>query len=202
MQECNFNELYVKLEQYCLYLSRNKWEREDLIQDTFLKAMNKYQDKEITLALLKRIARNQQIDGIRKKREMPSDHINEKGSEQKLLQTMIVAEILADHLTFKQGLVYALVEGFQYRLKEVASTLMISETAAKSILFRARNQLNKELSYSQSRPEEERKEIYHIYYQALKDENPIVLIKSFYNYARFSTRKKPAIEHNAMLIAA
>ncbi|MEM5592976.1 sigma factor-like helix-turn-helix DNA-binding protein [Niallia circulans] len=55
----------------------------------------------------------------------------------------MLAEFLAEKLTFKQGIVYLLVEGFQFRLKEVGELLNITETAVKSVLFRARNQVKK-----------------------------------------------------------
>ena len=140
----NIDDLYQKLDHYCKYLSLDKWEREDLIQDAILKALENYKEKDITPALLKKIANNQLIDKIRKKQEMIGIKTNETGIEKNSLTSMMLAELLAEKLTFKQGIVYMLVEGFQFRLKEVGELLNMTETAVKSILFRARNQVKKE----------------------------------------------------------
>ncbi|WP_193224394.1 sigma factor [Bacillus sp. B1-b2] len=198
-KEYEFNELYLKLDQYCQYIAQDKWEKEDLIQETFLKAMNKYESRELTPALLKKIANNQRLDWIRKKKELPQLLTNESSTIHELLPKMVVAEHLADNLTFKQGTVYMLVEGFQFQLKEAAQCLMITETAVKSILFRARNQLRKLGSQVNEEDQSDTSNISSLYYKVLKQEDPRELITE---YVKKYQAKQPYAKQSVMLMAA
>lgn len=198
----HIKELYRKLDHYCQYLSMDKWEREDLIQDTLLKAIENYHEKDITPALLKKIANNQRIDKIRKKKEIVGIDVKEIGTEKSSLTSMILAEYLAEKLTLKQGIVYMLVEGFQFRLKEVGELLNITETAVKSILFRARNQLKNEDSTWKVNQDEKRKAIRLMYYEVLKMEDPAILIDSIYKEMVLAERVKKYPTCNAMLKVA
>ncbi|WP_400241592.1 sigma factor [Niallia sp. JL1B1071] len=198
----DINELYRKLDHYCQYLSLDKWEREDLIQDSLLKAMENYKEQDITPALLKKIANNQRIDKLRKKKELIGIEVKEKGMEINSLTSMILAEYLAEKLTFKQGIVYMLVEGFQFQLKEVGELLNLSETAAKSVLFRARTKLKKEGSTVKAHPEENRDVIRYLYYEVLKMEDPAILIESIYKEMVLAKQVEKYPTCNAMLMAA
>lgn len=198
----DINELYRKLDHYCQYLSMDKWEREDLIQDSLLKAMENYKEKDITPALLKKIAYNQRIDTLRKKKEIIGMEVKEKGMEINSLTSMMLAEYLAEKLTFKQGIVYMLVEGFQFRLQEVGELLNMTVTAVKSILFRARNQLKKEGTTWNAYPEENRDAIRFVYYEVLKKEDPVVLIESIYKGMILAKQVKKYPTCNAVLMAA
>lgn len=198
----NINDLYQKLDHYCKYLSLDKWEREDLIQDAILKALENYKEKDITPALLKKIANNQLIDKIRKKQEMIGIKTNETGIEKNSLTSMMLAELLAEKLTFKQGIVYMLVEGFQFRLKEVGELLNMTETAVKSILFRARNQVKKENTIVKVPYDENKEIIRSMYYEVLKKEDPAILINSIYKDIILVKKAKKYLSHQTMLMAA
>ncbi|WP_312094470.1 sigma factor-like helix-turn-helix DNA-binding protein [Niallia sp.] len=198
----NIKEMYRKLDHYCQYLSMDKWEKEDLIQDSFLKAMENYHENDITPALLKKIANNHRIDKIRKKKEIIGIEVKESGTENSSLTSMILAEYLAEKLTLKQGIVYMLVEGFQFRLKEVGELLNITETAVKSILFRARNQLKNEESTWKVNHHENRDAIRLMYYEVLKMEDPAILMDTIYKEMVLAKPVKKYPTCNAMLTAA
>lgn len=201
-EKLDIKELYRKLDHYCQYLSLDKWEREDLIQDSLLKAIENYKERDITPALLKKIAYNQRIDKGRKKKEIMGMDLHEKGKEINSLSSMMLAEYLAEKLTFKQGIVYMLVEGFQFRLQEVGELLNITETAVKSILFRARNQLKKEGTIRKAYPEENTDVIRFMYYEVLKKEDPAVLIESIYKEMLLAKQVKKYPTCNAVYMAA
>lgn len=150
----------------------------------------------------KKIANNQRIDKIRKKKEIVGIDVKEIGTEKSSLTSMILAEYLAEKLTLKQGIVYMLVEGFQFRLKEVGELLNITETAVKSILFRARNQLKNEDSTWKVNQDEKRKAIRLMYYEVLKMEDPAILIDSIYKEMVLAERVKKYPTCNAMLKVA
>jgi RNA polymerase sigma factor (sigma-70 family) len=198
----NIKELYRKLDHYCQYLSMDKWEREDVIQDSLLKAIENYHEKDITPALLKKIANNHWIDKLRKKKEIIGIEVKESGTENSSVTSMILAEYLAERLTLKQGIVYMLIEGFQFRLKEVGELLNITETAVKSILFRARNQLKKKETTWKAYPEENRDAIHLMYYEVLKKEDPTILIESIYKDMVLAKQVKKFPECNTVRMAA
>lgn len=198
----DINELYRKLDLYCQYLSMDKWEREDLIQDSLLKAIENYKEQDITPALLKKIARNKRIDKQRKKKDLIGIQAKEIGIEKNSLTSMILAEYLAEKLTLKQGIVYMLVEGFQFRLKEVGELLNMSETAAKSVLFRARTQLKKDGSSGKIHLEENRDALSYLYYEVLKKEDPAILFNFIYKESVLAKQVKKYPSHHSMLMAA
>lgn len=198
----NINKLYQKLDSYCRYLSLEKWEREDLIQETLLKAMENYKEIDITPALLKKIADNHLIDKIRKKQDIIGIEVKEPKAEEKNLTSMMLAEFLAEKLTFKQGIVYMLVEGFQFRLKEVGELLNMTETAVKSILFRARNQVKKEEVIAKIPHEDDMEKVQRMYYEVLKREDPAILINSIYKDSILAKEEKKYLSQQPMLMTA
>ncbi|MCM2980423.1 sigma factor [Niallia sp. FSL R7-0648] len=202
MEMQNIKILYQKLDSYCRYLSLDKWEREDLIQEALLKAMENYKDKDITPALLKKIADNQLIDKIRKKQDIIGIQVKEPKAEEKNLTSLMLAEFLAEKLTFKQGIVYLLVEGFQFRLKEVGELLNITETAVKSVLFRARNQVKKETIIVKNQHDEDKENMQRLYYEVLKREDPAILINSIYKNILLAKEEKKYLSQQPMLMAA
>lgn len=173
-QNSNLQKHYDSLNKYCQYLSMNKWEKEDIIHDAFIKAIESYSDRDITPALLKKIVQNHWIDTLRK-RKLEQNHAmkTEAVQNESAAEKMMLAEHVAEKLTNKQAAVFLLIEGFGYRIKEVAEVLQMTETAIKSILFRARNQMHKQHSGEGN----DVKDASSLYYEALKQQNPDILIK-------------------------
>ncbi len=166
---------YESLSKYCQYLSMTKWEKEDIIHDTFLKAMESYRDSEITAALLKKMVHNRWVDTLRKsKQEKAYLFAAEDVQTDRACDWMIVAEHLAESLTKKQAAVFLLVEGFGYRIKEAAQALEMTETGIKAMLFRARNQLHKQ--QNDTKDTSGISDASRLYYKTLKQQNPALLI--------------------------
>ncbi|MFT8320452.1 MAG: sigma-70 family RNA polymerase sigma factor [Bacillus sp. (in: firmicutes)] len=170
---------YHKLQKYCTFLGMNKWEREDIVQETFLKVLEKYEEQAITTSLLKKTAYNYWIDTIRKNRKWKLNQVEEyqKSKEVEIDTLMALAEQLINHLTIKQAIVFLLAEGFSYSLKEVAEVVNISEGAVKSILFRARNTIKQTIIANKENRKAVNQEIVTIFYDALKEEDPSRLIR-------------------------
>ncbi|MCD8511928.1 MAG: hypothetical protein LRY73_20140 [Bacillus sp. (in: Bacteria)] len=144
LKDKNLEEAYTSLYRYCLFLTRNKWQAEDLAQDAMYKALRHYQEHSdaITPALLKKIAYNQWVDYVRKNRleTITNTEIIEDKDLKNVLEPSIILE-LASKLTSKQLIIFTLKEAFQYRISEIANLLCMSETAVKGMLNRVRTKL-------------------------------------------------------------
>jgi RNA polymerase sigma-70 factor (ECF subfamily) len=135
--------------RYCYYLSRNEQAAQDLAQETFIKALTNFEKKPIADILniksyLFQIAKNIFIDLKRKNKF-------EQAFNQSTLGTL-VASISAPHLEVWQALfsmdeadqeIILLIDREELSLIEAAGLLKISEAAAKSRLFRARDNFKK-----------------------------------------------------------
>jgi RNA polymerase sigma factor (sigma-70 family) len=139
-------EHYPQLHQYCQFLSQNKWDGEDLVQETLMKTIQHYHDEQnISPALLNKIAYHQWIDMIRKRKHEIVDMVmDERVGEQEAghVWQMEKIEFLLKQITPKQAVAIVLKEAFQYRIGEIAEILNTTETAVKSILFRAKRRLD------------------------------------------------------------
>jgi RNA polymerase sigma factor (sigma-70 family) len=158
----NLDELYLTLKKYCYFLTKNKWDGEDLAQQTMLKAMENY-TKEITQPLLKKIAYHQWIDTTRRRKKVLLEEIPERTNKLGFESIFYIKDFLIKSLTPKQLVIYVLKEGFEYQSKEIAEILGMSEMAIKSVLFRARKQVEK-------RKNEEDEEIYDPYWEEIDAE--------------------------------
>jgi hypothetical protein len=93
-------------------------------------------------------------------------------------------DILLKNFTPNQAIIFLLKEGFQYQLKEIASMLDFTEMAVKSNLHRAKKRLDKAIDEGQVQSvdlfweEEEREQLSDLFYEALKNEDPTILIQS------------------------
>ncbi|MWV44618.1 sigma-70 family RNA polymerase sigma factor [Paenibacillus sp. HJL G12] len=141
-------EMYPKLKYFCLNVTGNPWDAEDLAHDSMLKAMKFCQKdssgkRQASFPLLATIARNHWIDQLRKKsRETLGQIIEVPSQEKSIEQVMSGLDTLMERLTPKQLLVFVLRDIFEYRLSDIAKLLEMNETAAKSLLHRARRKLD------------------------------------------------------------
>lgn len=170
-------ELYPKLVQYCQFISQNKWDGEDLAQETMFKAIDRYQYKrEMNAALLNKIAYNTWVDSIRKRNRETLCEIPEQHHEHFLSDEWI--EKMFDTLTMKQATILTLKEAFHYKLSEIAEVLEMNETAIKSVLNRARRRLEKLMDaedgfHSTHQVHESNEEDFRaVLYEALQTEDP------------------------------
>ncbi|WP_253923769.1 sigma factor-like helix-turn-helix DNA-binding protein [Halobacillus sp. A5] len=179
-----FDETWEKLSRYCLFLTKDRWDGEDIAQEAILKAVNKYGIKNgMRPALLKKIAYHLWIDQVRKKEKesigLRTSIEQEAEGHQEIGGDAI--EQLITRLTPKQLISFVLKEAFQYKNSEIAAYLDMSETAVKGLLNRARTRL-KMLAHVQT-PEalwtrEYHEKVCQILITSLTDQDPSILIQS------------------------
>lgn len=170
------------LQRYSRFLTKNKWDADDIVQETVLKAITYYRKGEVSSALLNKIAYHHWIDTIRKrKREVtgiPEDAV-EDNSGSGVDRLMDTVKLLVKNLTPKQAVIFLLKEGFCYQSKEIADLLETTEMAVKSILHRAKKrlELDKQLQSVDSYwNDEDRKMLFDVLYESLQAEDPTILI--------------------------
>lgn len=140
------------LRRYCLSLTSNAWDSEDLFQQTLMKAWPKLQSRPSTLhieAYLITIAKNCWIDEMRKQttaRSFSSQLISDESSfiadwevEWKVEEAL---ELLINSLPPLQRTVLLLRDVFGYPGPEVADLLSTTEGAVRVALHRARRTLS------------------------------------------------------------
>ncbi|SDL85780.1 RNA polymerase sigma factor [Sediminibacillus halophilus] len=150
----NAIEAYVPhLKNYCISLTRSKWDGEDLMQETLAKAFQSYrkETKSITKAYLYRIASNTWIDQYRKRK--PDEDFNRELSSlpaEKTADTDFAwgaIETALRRLSPKQRVSLLLTEGFGYTALETAELIETSEGAVKAALHRARAALKRRSNF-------------------------------------------------------
>ncbi len=146
MNHSNINfliEQYGELKRYCTFLTKNKWDGEDLAQETVCKVLQKYSNKDICSTLLYKIARNRWID------QMKAKSVHEKLKEQITFEEPqeniadlheMVGKVLSS-LNVQQSTILLLKDVFQYSIADIAKVCSVSEGAVKASLFRSRNRL-------------------------------------------------------------
>ena len=189
-REEEIEELYSKLQRYCQFISQNKWDGEDLAQESFLKAWLHYKfQTEISAALVNKIAHNEWIDTIRKRSKESLEDIPESSQTEtdRIVNRLEAIQQLIHQLTPKQAIMFALKEGFQFQLSEIAELLDSSEAAVKAAIFRAKQRLGKKDS-KETNPlidqywnEEDRQQIEIILHESFKSQDPSILIRSIPN---------------------
>ncbi|TDL80433.1 sigma factor-like helix-turn-helix DNA-binding protein [Peribacillus frigoritolerans] len=190
-------EYYPKLQQYCQFLTQNKYDGEDVAQDVMVKAFLKYEQEKISTALLNKMAYHHWVDVTRKRKkesigELPELSARDHASRMNELSEMI------DHLmakcTPKQAVLFLLKEGFQYQARELAEMLETSETAIKSALFRAKKRLAKDKKEADSFwDEEERELLSDLMYTSLQFQDPSPLLQALPDILTFEGTESPAL---------
>ena len=137
----------LDLRKYCVSLTYTKWDGEDLMQETLVKAYESWMKapKQMVKAYLYRIASNTWIDNHRKRsihEDMNYDISNVELKSKLATDTLsTTVEIVLKQLTSKQKAVVLLVLGFGHSIKETADMLTESEGSVKAALHRARKRL-------------------------------------------------------------
>ncbi|PFN05141.1 RNA polymerase subunit sigma-70 [Bacillus cereus] len=149
MNHSNINfliENYAELKRYCTFLTKSKWDGEDLAQETVCKVLQKYigaEHKEVCITLLYKIARNQWLDQMKAKsakKKLEQDMAFEEPHENITDLHEMVEKVLS-LLNVQQSVIFLLKDVFQYSLSDIAEICSISEGAVKASLFRSRNRL-------------------------------------------------------------
>jgi RNA polymerase sigma factor (sigma-70 family) len=165
------------LNRYCLYIARDSWDAEDLVQETWTRALavrrtESLQQHSNPQAWMLRVAKNIWTDQGRR-RQVLSRLLEQLSHDSAFLQTQAALAAEADgserlellfaalmkHLTPLQRTVFILRDVYEYSASETAERLGLGEGAVKAALHRARKGLlsvRKELAGDgQSLPAEE-----------------------------------------------
>ncbi|NHM32517.1 sigma-70 family RNA polymerase sigma factor [Neobacillus terrae] len=183
MEICHLNDLYRGLKRYSLFLTKNKWEADDLVQEAVLKAIQSYEPSEISPALLNKIAYHHWIDSIRKRKKetigLPEDVLAATDDTSRSGSIIDVVKQLITSLTPKQAVIFILKEAFQFKTWEIAERLGTAETAVKAALYRAKKRLEKERTeqlFGWFNNEQERELLFNLLYDSLALQDPEPLI--------------------------
>lgn len=213
-EKSRLNQLYPGIQKYSRFLTQNKWEADDLVQEAFLKAIQYYHPSEISSALLNKIAYHHWIDIVRKRKHetigvledvVERDHASNPAG---LLDTV---KILMNKLTPKQAVIFMLKEAFGYQAREIADLMETTEMAVKSSLHRAKKRFEKEtpLQAVDSYWSEEDRELLHdLFYTSLQAEDPAVLIHylskipSLAEMPKLAKQKHSDLSHNLSCMVA
>ncbi|QGQ47969.1 sigma-70 family RNA polymerase sigma factor [Metabacillus sediminilitoris] len=184
------NKKLYKLEEYIpallaysKFLTKSSWDGEDIAQETFLKAIEKYGHKpeKISSALLKKMAYNQWIDTIRKRKKEAIEDVLENIAEMNghpSVDKMEIVQYLLNHFTPKQAVILFLKEAFCYQSNEIAEILGTTEMAVKSILYRSKKRIEKQSSTELDWEKEERQLLSELFHDALVQQDPSILIRT------------------------
>ncbi|WP_371932364.1 RNA polymerase subunit sigma-70 [Bacillus sp. WLY-B-L8] len=173
---------YAELKRYCTFLTKNRWDGEDLAQETICKVLKKYTDTEwsqsICLTLLYKVARNQWLDEMRTKAyETESNKEASYEPHENVAELYALIETMLSCLNEMQTVIFLLKDVFEYSLADIATITSMSEGAIKASLFRTRNKLKtikEEERFVISKDTEENMEIL---VKAIRQQRPELLVK-------------------------
>ncbi|WP_018758193.1 RNA polymerase sigma factor [Paenibacillus terrigena] len=147
-QQDRVDQLQIVLRRYCLSITNSLDDADDLVQDTWVKALSAspgltHLNPE---ALLLRIAKNTWIDQMRRR-----THLNRIMEQLQLepilypdhgrLEVEAAFHHLMTHLSPRQRTVFLLRDVLGYSISEASQIMMTSEGAVKAALHRARQTL-------------------------------------------------------------
>ncbi|MGN4443485.1 RNA polymerase subunit sigma-70 [Bacillus cereus group sp. MYBK79-1] len=146
MNHSNINfliEQYGELKRYCTFLTKNKWDGEDLAQETVCKVLQKYSNKDICMTLVYKIARNRWIDQMKLKsvHEKIKGQITFEEPQENIADLHEMVGKVLSSLNVQQSTILLLKDVFQYSIADIAKVCSVSEGAVKASLFRSRNRL-------------------------------------------------------------
>ncbi|MET3698935.1 RNA polymerase sigma-70 factor [Bacillus oleivorans] len=181
--------LYPKLQQYCHFISQNQWDGDDLAQEVVTKVLDRYKyNTSISPALLRKMAYNQWIDTVRKKKYESltiTEEIDQQEYDKPIETSLEVIDFLMKELTPKQAAIFLLKEGFHYQLSEISEFFGATEMSVKATLYRARKRIETKNSNSDNDTsaqiywnDEERKQVYDLFKTTIETQDPAILIKA------------------------
>ncbi|MGP4059495.1 sigma factor-like helix-turn-helix DNA-binding protein [Halobacillus sp. H74] len=201
-------EDYLKLLRYCLFLTKDAWEGKDLAQESFSKALEKYEWSEIQPALLKKISYHCWVDQKRKQEKetlVSSPHLSGH-TKNRVHDNSEIIERIVGRLSDKQLVSFVLKEAFQYKISEIAELLEMTDTGVKALLKRARTNVKditeiERLQVLRTRPEEDL--LYETVIQTLTVQDPALLIEKLPILLQpFRSTHRPSSPSNILSLAA
>lgn len=146
--ESRMEQLQTVVYRYCLSITGSPWDAEDLVQDTWLKAIGttKLLAHNNHEAYLLRIAKNTWIDQSRRKnvinRILERERLKEVSPESNPFEVEKTFQAIMKHQSPLQRAVFLLRDVFDYSIKETAEMLDTTEGAVKAAHHRARQSLD------------------------------------------------------------
>jgi RNA polymerase sigma-70 factor (ECF subfamily) len=131
-----------ELKKYCFYLTRSKWDGDDLVQEAVLRAMVYFLDKEVyqdPKHFLFRVARNLWIDNRRsltRQRKLPIWKLSVYYTDSNYVEVRSLIEWIAERLPRRNMEMFLLSDYFRYTMQEIADILNTTVPAVKSVLHR------------------------------------------------------------------
>lgn len=141
--------LQTRLHRYCLHVTRDLCEAEDLLQETMIKVMRAVEtepERPLSNAYLYRIASNAWKDRVKRDKSnlnVSEDVLRDKPGEDGGLSTRELLETLADRLSPRAMVILLLMDVFDFTARETADFLSMSEGTVQVSLGRARTRLKK-----------------------------------------------------------
>ncbi len=135
------------LRKYCLYLTKSKWDGEDLYQETLLKSLVFFTHTEPYLDVkpfLVRVARNLWIDQCRKqqkRRLLLAQPQKVTYTDNDYVEVRSMIEWLAERFPRRNIEMWLLFQYFGYTMQEIGEAMSCTVSAVKSVLFRTRDLL-------------------------------------------------------------
>lgn len=159
--EKKVSPFFYEMKWYCKRLTHNKWESEDLFQDSLIKiylAMKQQPDRKMTKTFFYRIIKHTWIDRKRKRQLQvePIDDVMQELHFHEEYESRELLEVLAEYLTIKQFVALLLSNVFAFTAKETATLMNESESNVYTTLHRAKKKLQRYLqvrSYSDMEPQ-------------------------------------------------
>ncbi|WP_164472684.1 RNA polymerase sigma factor [Cohnella candidum] len=138
------------LRKYCFFLTKSKWDGEDLCQEAILKSMVYFRNKEAyqdVKPFLIRVARNLWIDGCRslqRQRRLPLKGLASCWYDANYAEVRSLIEWVGERLPARNIEMLLLSDYFGYTMQEIAETMHSTVPAVKSVLFRTRSMLREQ----------------------------------------------------------
>jgi len=145
------------LRRYCYYMTKSKWDGDDLYQETLLKSLVFFLHMEPYLDVkpfLVRVARNLWIDDCRKRQRRATAQVHAAATyftDNDYVEVRSAIEWLAERFPRRNIEMWLLFNYFGYTMQEIAALMHCTLPAVKSVLFRTRDLLRKRHALSVDR---------------------------------------------------
>ncbi|WP_433941167.1 RNA polymerase sigma factor [Paenibacillus lautus] len=145
----DLSSIQTKLHRYCMRISGDPWEAEDLLQDVMMKVMRAVETdpgKHLSNVYLFRIASNAWKDRLRKDKpgmRVSENVLGDREAVDDSLSTRELLEVLADRLSPRAMVILLLMDVLDFTARETADFLSMSEGTVQVSLGRARARLKK-----------------------------------------------------------
>ncbi len=138
-----------ELKRFCYYLTKSKWDADDLYQEALLKSLTYYlnaEKKQVTKSFLFGAAKLIWIDHYRSKARKTGFVMErpEGYTESDYAEIRSIVEWLAELLPERNIEIWLLAEYFGYSMQDIANRMNTTVSSVKSALYRSREWLRAE----------------------------------------------------------